>query len=79
MNLAHVGACQVAAFAQSGSSLGVAATFSTGEPEIQIPATLTTESPDQLSEAVLTITTVKSDGVVLLRVEQRAAAVSNKQ
>lgn len=57
----------------------VAATFSTGEPEIQIPATLTTESPDQLSEAVLTITTVKSDGVVLLRVEQRAAAMSNKQ
>ena len=47
----------------------VAATFDTGEPQILIPATLTTESPDQLSEAVLTITTVKSDGVVLLRIE----------
>lgn len=50
----------------------VAATFDTGEPQIRIPATLTTESPDRLSEAVLIITTVKSDGVVLLRVEQGA-------
>jgi hypothetical protein len=57
----------------------VAATFDTGKPQIQIPATLTTESPDKLSEAVLTITTVMSDGVVLLRVEQRAAAVGNEQ
>jgi hypothetical protein len=51
----------------------------TGEPQIQIPATLTTESPDRLSEAVLTITTVMSDGVDLLRIEQRAAAMRSEQ
>ena len=50
----------------------VAATFETGEPQILIPATLSIESSDQLSAAVVTITTVKRDGVVLLRIEKRA-------
>ncbi len=50
----------------------VATTFETGEPQILIPATLSIESSDQLSDAVVTITTVKRDGVVLLRIEKRA-------
>lgn len=47
----------------------VAATFDTGEPQVLVPATLSIDNPDQLSDAVLTITTVKRDGVVLLRIE----------
>jgi len=52
----------------------VAATFDTGQPQILVPATRNVESPDQLSEAVFTITTVKRDGVVLLRIEQRGSS-----
>jgi hypothetical protein len=47
----------------------VAATFNTGEPQVLIPATLSIENLDQLSEVVLTVTTVKRDGVVILRIE----------
>ncbi len=47
----------------------VAATFDTGEPQVLVPATLSINNADQLSNAVLTITTVKKDGVVLLRIE----------
>lgn len=52
----------------------IATTFDTGEPQICVPATLTVESPDQISDAVFAITTVKRDGVVLLRIEQRPAS-----
>ncbi len=45
-------------------------TFNTGEPQISVPATLTSENPDRLSEVVLTITTVKTAGLVVLRLEQ---------
>ena len=45
-------------------------TLNTGEPQISVPATLTSGNPDRLSEVVLTITTVKTAGVVVLRVEQ---------
>jgi len=48
----------------------VAATFNTGEAQISIPATLNVESPDQLSEAVFEITTVKRDGLVVVKVDQ---------
>jgi nitrogen-specific signal transduction histidine kinase len=48
----------------------VVATFNTGEPQISVPATLTVESPDLPSEVVLTITTVKSNGLVVMRLEQ---------
>lgn len=48
----------------------VLTTFNTGEPQIAVPATLTLESPDRLSEVVLTITTVRSNGVVVMRLEQ---------
>jgi len=54
----------------------VARTFDTGEPQMLVPATLSVESPDQLSDAVLTITTVKGKGVVLLRVEKAKGAGS---
>jgi hypothetical protein len=47
----------------------VAATFDTGEPQVLVPATLSIDHPDQLSNARLTITTVRKDGVVLLRIE----------
>jgi len=50
----------------------IAATFKTGQAQVLVPATLSIESPDQVSAATLTITTVKRDGVVLLRIEQRA-------
>jgi hypothetical protein len=48
----------------------VTATFDTGTPQVSVPATLNVESPDQLSQAVLTVTTVKGDGVVVMRIEQ---------
>jgi hypothetical protein len=48
----------------------VATTFNTGAPQVSVPATLNVERPDQLSEAVLTVTTVKSAGVVVMRIEQ---------
>jgi len=48
----------------------VTTTFQTGEPQIQIPATLSINNPDRLSDAVLTITTLRRDGIVLLRVEE---------
>jgi hypothetical protein len=56
----------------------VATTFDTGEPQVLVPATLSLESPDQLSDAVLTITTVKREreGVVLLRIEKAKGAGS---
>jgi len=47
----------------------VAATFDTGEPQTAVPAVLNTTSPDQLSEAVLAVTTVKVGELVLLRIE----------
>ena len=47
----------------------VAATFDTGEPQVLVPATLSIDNPDQLSNADLTITTVKRAGVVLLCIE----------
>jgi hypothetical protein len=48
----------------------VVTTFNTGEPGISVPATLTVESPDRLSEIVITITTVKSNGLVVMRLEK---------
>jgi PAS domain-containing protein len=47
----------------------VAATFDSGEPRVLVPATVSIDNPDQLANAVLTITTVKRDGVVLLRID----------
>jgi hypothetical protein len=52
----------------------VATTFETGEPQVLVPATLSVESPDRLSDAVLTVTTVKRGGVVLLRIEKSKCA-----
>jgi len=50
----------------------VTATFNTGAPQLSIPATLSVESPDQLLEAVFSVTTVKSVGVVAMRIEKLA-------
>lgn len=44
-------------------------TFETGGPQILVPATLSVENPDGISDALLSITTVKGDGVVFLRIE----------
>lgn len=41
----------------------VITTFDTGESQISVPATLSKSSPDQLSEVVLAVTTVKIGGV----------------
>lgn len=49
----------------------VATTFDTGEPQIQVPATISVDNPDRLSEAAFAITTVRKNGVVLLRIEER--------
>ena len=62
----HCSGCQI--------RRSVAATLKTGQPQVLVPATLSIESPDRPSEAVFTITTVKRDGVVLLRIEPRACS-----
>jgi nitrogen-specific signal transduction histidine kinase len=64
----HCSGCQI--------RRSVAMTFETGEPQVLVPATLSLESPDQLSDAVLTITTVKRDELVLLRIEKAKDAGS---
>jgi hypothetical protein len=48
----------------------VAETFSTGQPQIAVPATLRVDSADQPSDVVFTITTVKSGKFVLMRIEK---------
>jgi transcriptional regulator with PAS, ATPase and Fis domain len=48
----------------------VTTTYNTGAPQVSVPATLSVESPDRFSEAVLTVTTVKSAGLVVMRIEQ---------
>lgn len=48
----------------------VAMTFETGTPQVSVPATVSIESPDEPFQAALAVTTVKRDGVVLLRVEE---------
>lgn len=48
----------------------IVTTFDTGEPQIRTPATLNIDSRDRLSDAVLAVTTLKRDGVILLRVEK---------
>lgn len=55
----------------------VATTFNTGEPQIGVPATLTVDSLEQASEIALTITTVKSGGVVAMRIDKAKRAASD--
>lgn len=45
-------------------------TFQTGEPRIKVPAILNQDDEDEPSVAYLTITTVKSDEVVFLRIDK---------
>ena len=47
----------------------VTRTFDTGEAQMSVPATLSRSSPDQLSDVVLAVTTIKMGGLVLLRLE----------
>ena len=47
----------------------VTTTFNTGESQVLVPATLSIASRDQISEAVIAITTVKIGGSVLLHME----------
>ena len=47
----------------------VTMTFNTGESQVLVPATLSIASPDQISEAITAITTVKIGGLVLLHME----------
>ena len=47
----------------------VVTTFKTGEPQVSVPATRSISSADDISEAVLDITTVRMGGMVLLRIE----------
>ena len=54
----------------------VTTTFDTGEPRTQVPATLSIQSADRLSDAVLTISTVRRDGLVLLRIDNRTSCGS---
>jgi len=48
----------------------VTQTFETGEPRVSIPATLTLGDLDEPAAVDLTITTIKADGMVLLRLER---------
>lgn len=47
----------------------VTTTFHTGKPQVSVPATLSVTSPDDISEAVLNVTTVKVGELVLLRID----------
>lgn len=47
----------------------VETTFKTGKPQIDIPATLSVDNLDEIADVAFAITTVKRDGVVLLRVK----------
>lgn len=47
----------------------VTTTFNTGEPQVSVPATLTVTTPDDISEAVLAVTTVKVGDLVVLRID----------
>ena len=47
----------------------VTTTFKTGEPQIVVPATLSITNQDELSEAVLAVTTVKIGRPVVLLIE----------
>jgi PAS domain-containing protein len=48
----------------------VATTYRTGEPQLLVPATLKKGDPDDPTAVVLTITTVKSGDLVLLRINK---------
>jgi len=48
----------------------VADTYRTGQPQIAVPATLSVASSDNPSDVVFTITTVRNDKVVLMRIDQ---------
>lgn len=57
----HCGGCAI--------RRSVTMTFHTGETQVSVPATLNVTSPDDHSEAVFTVSTVKMGGLVLLRIE----------
>ena len=48
----------------------VADTYHTGQPQIAVSATLNIASPEKPSDVVFTITTVRNDKVVLVRIDQ---------
>ncbi len=45
-------------------------TFETGEPQSLVPALLRQDQPGKPSEVVMTITTVRVEGVVMVRIDQ---------
>lgn len=47
----------------------VSKTYETGEPQVSVPATLTPANASEATEIAMKITTVKADGMVLLRVD----------
>lgn len=49
----------------------ITATFHTGEPQVSVPATLAWSDWDQTTEIQMTVTTVKTDRMVLLRLEKQ--------
>lgn len=55
----------------SGCSIrrAVTRTYETGEAQLFVPATLRPDRANECTEIALKITTIKADGVVLLRVE----------
>ena len=54
----------------------VTRTYETGEPQSGVPATLFWSDPGRPSDVVLTITTVRVGGIVLLRVDRMDKASS---
>lgn len=55
----------------------VANTFNTGQPQIAVPATLTVDCAEQASEIAFTITTVKNNGLVVMRIDKARQAASD--
>ena len=55
----------------------IANTFNTGQPQVAVPATVSVDSAEQASEIVLTITTVKNDGVVVMRIDKAQCTPSD--
>lgn len=48
----------------------VTTTYETGEPQVRVPATLTKSGPDDPSSVTLTITTVKKDEMVIVKLDK---------
>jgi hypothetical protein len=57
----------------------VADTYQTGQPQVAVPATLSVTNSENPSDVVFTITTVRNDKVVLMRIDQVQQGLSSAE